>query len=233
MSDSTRIMEMAEEERPRERLFRGGAAALSDAELLAIFIRTGTRGRNAVTVGRELLKARSGLRGLADCGPRELMKVVKGIGMAKASELAAAFEIGNRLSRARMDRPKADTPAAVCELLGAELRDLRQEVVRVILVDTRLNVLVIEEISRGTLNESTVHPREVFRPALVHSAYGIVVVHNHPSGDPSPSQADHRITKQLVQAAEVLSIRLLDHIVIGRPAPGSTGYFSFREAGVI
>jgi DNA repair protein RadC len=233
MNEPKRLRELPKDERPRERLLSAGAESLTDAELLAIFIRTGTPGRNAVAIARELLAARNGLRGLRTCKPREIMALAKGIGMAKACELAAAFEIGNRIARAEKARPDMQSPPAVYDLLKYEMRDLRQEVVRVVLLDTRLRAMLVEEISRGTLNETTLHPREVFRPAFVHSAYGIILVHNHPSGDPSPSEADRRMTCQLRDAAEVLSIRLIDHIIIGHEAPGRLPYFSFREAGLL
>jgi len=228
-----RILEMPEEERPRERLARGGAAALSDAELLAMFIRTGTQGRNAVDVARELLARHGGLAGLARCGFAELLGSSKGIGPAKTCELLAVFEIGRRLARGGDIRPKVDEPEAVYRILGPEMQNLRRESVRVLLLNTKYELIAIEEVSSGSINESVAHPREIFRPALVHSAFAVAVAHNHPSGDPTPSEADRSLTRRLASAADTLGIRLLDHVIIGSPAPGRQPYVSFRELGLL
>jgi len=119
------------------------------------------------------------------------------------------------------------------ELLGREMRMLRTESLRVVLVDTRYRLIRVEAVSTGSMNESIAHPREIFRPAITYSAYAVIVVHNHPSGDASPSQTDHSLTRRLAEAAELLQIKLLDHIIIGAPSEGSLGYFSFKEAGVL
>ncbi len=228
-----RILEMPVEERPRERLAKGGPSALSDAELLAIFIRTGTKGRNAVAVARDLLTRHGNLAGLSRCSMKELKAAAKGIGTAKASELSAAFELARRLARGMAPRPKIDTPEALYEILGPEMQMLRREAVRVVLLDTKYQLLAIEEVSSGSVNESVAHPREIFRPALIHSAYALAVVHNHPSGDPTPSEADRRLTQRLASAADTLGIRLLDHVIIGSPAPGRAPYTSFKELGLL
>ena len=148
-------------------------------------------------------------------------------------QLVAAFGLGQRLARETLSKQKIDSPELVNELLGPELRRLRKESLRVILLDTRYHLIRVEEVSMGSVNESIAHPREVFRPAVVSSAYAVIVVHNHPSGDASPSQTDHSLTRRLAEAAELLQIKLLDHIIIGTPADGSPGYFSFKEAGVL
>ena len=148
-------------------------------------------------------------------------------------QLVAAFGLGQRLARETLSKQKIDSPELVNELLGPELRRLRKESLRVILLDTRYHLIRVEEVSMGSVNESIAHPRDVFRPAVVSSAYAVIVVHNHPSGDASPSQADHSLTRRLAEAAELLQIKLLDHIIIGAPADGSPGYFSFKEAGVL
>ena len=119
------------------------------------------------------------------------------------------------------------------ELLGGEMRMLRTESLRVVLLDTRYRLMRVESVSTGSMNESIAHPREIFRPAITYSAYAVVVVHNHPSGDASPSQTDHSLTRRLAEAADLLQIKLLDHIIIGAPTEGSPGYFSFKEAGVL
>jgi DNA repair protein RadC len=232
MSAQLKIREMAEDERPREKLAARGADALSDAELIAILLRTGMKGANAIEVARQLIKAFGSLGTLSRCSVKELARI-KGIGPAKATQLAAAFGLGRRLAREPFTREKVDTPARVYELLGADMRALHRESLRLILLDTRYHLMRVEEISSGSVNESIAHPRDVFRPALIYSAYAVVVVHNHPSGDPAPSQADHGLTRRLREAAELLQIKLLDHIIIGAPAEGQLPYFSFKEMGVL
>jgi DNA repair protein RadC len=227
-----KIREMPAQERPREKLLARGVSALSDPELIAILLRTGLRGANAVEVGRQLLQKYKSLTGISRCSVKELRRI-PGIGEAKALELVAAFGLGERLARETLSKQKLDSPELVSELVGPEMRRLRTESLRVILVDTRYRLLHIEEISLGSLNESIAHPREIFRPALTYSAHAVIVVHNHPSGDASPSQIDHSLTRRLAEAAELLQIKLLDHIIIGAPAEGSPGYFSFKEAGVL
>jgi DNA repair protein RadC len=227
-----KIREMPAQERPREKLLARGVSALSDPELIAILLRTGLRGANAVEVGRQLLQKYKSLTGISRCTVKELRRI-PGIGEAKALELVAAFGLGERLARETLSKQKLDSPELVSELVGPEMRRLRTESLRVILLDTRYRLLHIEEVSLGSLNESIAHPREIFRPALTYSAHAVIVVHNHPSGDASPSQTDHSLTRRLAEAAELLQIKLLDHIIIGAPAEGSPGYFSFNEAGVL
>ena len=227
-----KIREMPQEERPREKLAAHGAAALTDPELIAILLRTGVVGANAVEVGRELLKRYGSLAGLSRCTVDELAKI-RGVGFAKAVQLVAAFGLGQRLARETLSKQKIDSPELANELVGAEMRRLHKESLRVILLDTRYHLIRIEEVSIGSVNESIAHPRDVFRPAVVSSAYAMIVVHNHPSGDPSPSQTDHSLTRRLAEAAELLQIKLLDHIIIGAPSEQGTGYFSFKEAGVL
>jgi DNA repair protein RadC len=227
-----KIREMPQAERPREKLVAHGAAALTNPELIAILLRTGVVGANAVEVARELLEKYGSLAGLSRCTVDELSKI-RGVGPAKAVQLVAAFGLGQRLARETLSNQKLDSPELIHELVGAELRMLRKESLRVILLDTRYHLIRIEEISRGSINESIAHPRDVFRPALISSAYAVIVVHNHPSGDASPSQTDHSLTRRLAEAAELLQIKLLDHIIVGAPSEGSPGYFSFKEAGVL
>jgi DNA repair protein RadC len=227
-----KIREMPQDQRPREKLLVHGVSALSDPELIAILLRTGLRGANAVEVGRQLLEKYKSLTGISRCSVKELRKI-PGIGQTKALELVAAFGLGQRLAHETLSKQKLDSPELVSELVGQEMRRLRTESLRVILLDTRYRLLHIEEISVGSLNESIAHPREIFRPAITYSAYAVIVVHNHPSGDASPSQTDHSLTRRLAEAAELLQIKLLDHIIIGAPSEGNPGYFSFKEAGVL
>jgi DNA repair protein RadC len=227
-----KIREMPQEERPREKLAAQGPAALTNPELIAILLRTGVIGTNAIEVARELLERYGSLRGLSRCSVDELSKI-RGVGFAKAVQLVAAFGLGQRLARETLSNQKIDSPELVNELVGAEMRMLRKESLRVILLDTRYHLIRIQEVSTGSVNESIAHPREIFHPAVASSAYAVIVVHNHPSGDTSPSQADHSLTRRLAEAAELLQIKLLDHIIIGAPVNGSGGYFSFKEAGVL
>jgi len=227
-----KIREMPQEERPREKLAAHGPSTLTNPELIAILLRTGVPGKNAIEVARELLEKYGSLRGLSRCDVAELSGV-RGIGFAKAVQLVAAFGLGQRLAHETLSKQKIDSPEIVNELVGAEMRMLRKESLRVILLDTRYHLIRVEQVSVGSVNESIAHPRDIFHPAVAASAYAVIVVHNHPSGDASPSQADHSLTRRLAEASELLQIKLLDHIIIGAPGDGSAGYFSFKEAGVL
>lgn len=227
-----RIHELPAQDRPREKLAAQGAGALSDSELIAILLRTGMKGANAIDVARELLKKYLSLSGLARCSVAELSKI-KGVGQAKAVQLAAAFGLAARLSRETIGRQRLDTPDLVYALLGAEMRALTRESLRVVLLDTKFHLMRVENVSEGSLNESIAHPREVFRPALIYSAFAVIVVHNHPSGDPAPSHADHQLTRRLQQGADLLQIRLLDHVIIGSSDNHRLPYFSFKQAGLV
>lgn len=227
-----RIHDLPATERPREKLARLGAGALSDAELLALFFRSGSRGASAIDLGRRLLERFGSLRELSRSSVSELM-ATPGIGSAKASELAAAFELGSRLAREQWSESRIDSPEAVCALVGAEMRSLRQESLRILLLNTRFGLIRVEEIFRGSINESIAHPREILRAAIIHSAHAFIVVHNHPSGDPSPSEADRSFTRRLASVAGEVQIQMLDHIIIGLPVNGGPPYFSFREAGLV
>ena len=229
---SLRIQELPDEERPREKLMKQGAGALSESELIAILLRTGTVGANAVDVARELLLRYQSLNALSRRNAKELAEI-KGIGLAKALQLAAAFELGKRLAYESSSAGKMDTPQLIYDLLGMEMRMLSQESLRAVLLDTRLKLMRVEEIALGTVSECMAHPREIFRPAIVHSAYAVIIVHNHPSGDPSPSAADIQMSRRMAEAAHLLQIRLLDHVIIGSPAEGRAAYYSFKESGVL
>jgi DNA repair protein RadC len=227
-----KISELPEDERPREKLLARGPSALTDSELIAILLRTGRQGANAVQVAAQLLDRYKSLNGLSRCSVEEFAQIL-GIGPAKALHLVAAFDLGRRLARETLTREKIDSPELVYNLLAPEMRALHKESLRVILLDTRYHLVRIQEVSVGSVNESIAHPRDVFRPAVISSAYAVIVAHNHPSGDPLPSQSDHSLTRRLAEAAELLQIKLLDHIIIGAPAEGRAAYFSFKEAGVL
>ena len=228
------IKDMPAEDRPREKLMQRGPDALGDAELLAIFLRTGTRGRSAVTVGGDMLGSCGGsLARLASLSVKELRKLSKGIGPAKACELAAAFEVGKRVARQTALSEPLATPQKIYDFMGPQLQTLPRESLRVVLLDTRHRLIHEEEVSLGTVNESLAHPREILRPALSHGAYAFVLVHNHPSGDPTPSEADRALTRRIREAAELMQIHLLDHVIIGREHEGAQPYFSFKEHGLL
>src|SRR3981189_674566 len=222
-----KIREMPQEERPREKLAAHGASALTDPELIAILLRTGVAGANVIEVSRDLLKKYGSLAELSRCSVDELANI-RGVGFAKAVQLVAAFGLGQRLARETLSKQKIDSPELANELVGAEMRRLHKESLRVILLDTRYHLIRIEEVSIGSVNESIAHPRDVFRPAVVSSAYAMIVVHNHPSGDPSPSQTDHSLTRRLAEAAELLQIKLLTTSTIAVPCRATPGSFSFK-----
>jgi DNA repair protein RadC len=219
-------------ELPRERLLRHGAEVLSDAELLAIFLRTGKRGQNVLMTAQLLLREWGTLRRLAGCTPQELARV-SGIGPAKASQLKAAFEMGCRMARPEAEKLRVDRAGVIYELLAAQMQSLPYESLRVLLLDTRHGLLEEKEISQGSLNESIAHPREIFRPAIAKGAYALAVAHNHPSGDPQPSESDRKLTRRLLEAGNLLQIPLVDHVIIGAKRGEHAPYFSFREAGLI
>jgi DNA repair protein RadC len=222
----TRPVPLQRQERPRERLLRDGADTLSVAELLAIVFGTGRVGAPSISVATELLASFGSLERIARAGNAELAGVA-GLGPAKTAALRAAFELGSRLLRQPLQPgDRFHSPDQVFAHFGARLRRLRQEVFFSILLDSRHRLLREVEVSRGSLNQSLVHPREVFGPALREAAAAIVVLHNHPSGDPTPSREDHEVTRRLVRAGEILGVRLLDHVVIG-----FDGYTSFAQRG--
>jgi DNA repair protein RadC len=231
MSDWT-IHELPIQERPREKLLSRGVSALRDAELIAILLRTGTRGTNAIALAESLLQKFGSFAHLARTPVLELAKI-RGIGLAKGIQLTASFAVGARLAAERTRNEPVDNPQTIYDLLGPEMRLLDRESLRVVLLDAKQRLITVQEISRGTLNESLAHPREIFKAAITHSAFSFVLAHNHPSGDPSPSEADTRLTRRVAEASRILQITLHDHVIIGAPLNGNCGYFSFKEAGVI
>jgi len=226
------INELPDQQKPREKLLRRGVDSLTDAEILAILLRTGLRGCNVLELAQKLLDKYGSLAHLARCPVAEL-STVKGIGAVKALHLAAAFGLGTRLAAEQVVSEPLNHPEAVYQLLGSEMRRLDRESLRVVLLDTRFRLIAISEVSRGTLNESLAHPREIFKPAISHSAYAFILVHNHPSGDPAPSEVDLRLTRRVAECARMLQIQFLDHLVVGSPGRDRPGYFSFKEAGIL
>jgi DNA repair protein RadC len=227
-----RIHDMPQDERPREKLAKHGAAALDNAELMALFLSTGTRGRSAIEIGRDLVRKYGSLGALGGLPVAELAKE-HGLGLAKASKLAAAFELGCRVAREQVRNTPLDTPERIHEFFGPQMRHLPQEQVMVAVLDARLKHMGTAVVSMGTVSESAAHPREILRPVITRGAHGFVLIHNHPSGDPSPSRSDETVTRRLLDAARLMQVEFLDHVIIGRPAAGRSAYYSFREAGVI
>jgi DNA repair protein RadC len=215
-------------DRPRERLYWQGPQALADAELLALQLGCGAPGRSALEVAREMLAAYGSLADLLSRDPAELARL-RGVGRAKAARLASAFELSRRLrARTPGTRTVLSGPAEVYAAFGPLMEDLRHEVFRIALLDAQNGLLADRVVSEGTLSASLVHPREVFKPAILESAASVILLHNHPSGDPTPSREDIRLTRQLVECAHMLDLRIHDHVVIGRGR-----FVSLAERGVV
>ena len=213
---SYRIKDLDQNERPRERLATMGAQVLSTAELLAVLLRVGVEGENAIQVGQRLLKDFNGLTGLQRATYSEI-RAQHGIGEAKAAQIKAAIDLGRCLAaQTPEDRPIIHSPEDAADLVQYEMSSLEQEQLRVILLNTRNHVLGLKTIYQGSLNSSQVRVGELFRPAIRENAAAIIVVHNHPSGDPSPSPDDVAITKAMINGGKLLDIQVLDHLIIGQ-----------------
>jgi DNA repair protein RadC len=220
------IAQWPEAERPRERLLAQGSQTLTDAQLLAILLRVGRHGSSAVQVGIDILDRLGGLGGLAQCGIEELC-AIPGVGEAKAAQLKAALELGKRALAGPLTKgTKITSSRDLFTHYHPTLRDLRHEVFKVVLLDAKHAIMRDVTVSEGSLTLSIVHPREVFTLAVRESAAAVIFLHNHPSGDPTPSQEDRILTARLVSAGEVLGIRVLDHLVVG-----DGRYVSFADKG--
>ena len=232
MTINPRIKDMAAQDRPRERLVLAGADALSNAELIAILLRTGLKGYSAIHIAQQLLAKFGTLDGLARA-PLEELRQVKGVGRDKAVTLKAAFTLARKMAaEMRAEAPLLDTPERVADLLREESRPQDVEQFRVVLLNTRRRLIGLEAISQGTLDTLLVHPREVFKRAIAANASAVVLVHNHPSGDPTPSEADIKVTRDLIRAGQLLKIEVLDHVIIGRrTTQRQKDYLSLRELG--
>ena len=232
VSAPARMAELPADDRPRERIARDGVGVLRNGELVAVLLRTGIRGRNAVELGDELVRRFGSLEALARASLDELRRI-KGIGTDKAATLQAALELARRLGRERRaESPVLDSPARVAELLREEALGWNTEHMIVLLLNTRCRLMRMETISEGVLDQVLVHPREVFRPAIAAGCHSIVLVHNHPSGDPMPSEADIRVTRELIRSGTLLRIEILDHVILGRPTDQrSADFVSLKELG--
>lgn len=223
-----RLRDVPSEDRPRERMMTVGAEALSNAELIAIIIRTGTRTESVLNLANRIVQHCGELRGLLDVSLGQLQQI-RGVGPAKAIELKAAIELGRRIVRS--DSPHYITirkPQDVAAMMMDELRFLKKEQFVCLFLDTKNHVIGKETLSIGTLNASLVHPREVFRAAIKAGCASIICIHNHPSGDPTPSPEDVRLTKRLVESGELVGIDVLDHLVIG-----DNQFISLKEQGLM
>lgn len=230
-----RVRDMAAGDRPQERLERLGAAALSDTELLAMLLRSGQRGHNVLSIAQKLLAEAGSLPALVRWTAEDFRRV-KGIGQVKALQLLAVMEVARRVlaRREHVEAPLSNA-ADVYRCFESRLPALSVEKFWVLCLDRKNRLLREVELTSGTATSTLAHPREVFREAVRHGATALICAHNHPSGDPQPSAADTRLTRQLRDAATAVDIPLLDHVILGQPAadPTGRGYYSFREAGVL
>ncbi|MEG0050557.1 MAG: DNA repair protein RadC [Terrisporobacter sp.] len=214
---------MTIEERPREKMISNGASSLSDAELLAILIRSGTRELNAIQLAKLIIEKANNIRNLQDITLEEL-KSIKGIGVTKATQIKAALELGIRISSYKPQKYKIKNPWDIYKYYMERLRYQYKEIFKVVLLNTKNEIITDIDISIGTLNSSLVHPREVFREAIRRSSNKIILLHNHPSGNADPSKEDKNVTKRLKECGELVGIEVIDHIIIGDGI-----YFSFKE----
>lgn len=222
------IRDLPDDEKPRERLIAYGPAALATAELLAIILRVGVTGLSAVTLAQHLLRQFDGLTGLHRASVQEIAAQVRGLGPAKAAQIKAALELGRRLHLASAgERVQVKSPADAAAVLMPDLALLEQEHLRLLLLDTKNFVLASPTLYKGSLNSSIVRVGELFREAIKINAAGLIVAHNHPSGDPTPSPEDIRVTREIVQAGKLLDIEVLDHLVIGHHR-----FVSLKERGL-
>ena len=218
-------------EMPREKLMARGRKALTDEELLAIFLRTGLRGCNVLELARQLKQHAGSLTALGRLEATEIMELVKGIGPAKAATLAAVFELGKRALQESPELHQITGPLDVYELMANELRYEMQEHFCVLSLNQRNEVIHRSSIAIGTLSRVTIHPRDVFRDPIRRAAARIVLVHNHPSGNPAPSQQDIELTERLQNAGQIMAIPVEDHVIIGTKGVNREPFYSFRLAG--
>lgn len=225
---SLKIKDWPEDERPRERLMKFGPDSLSDAEILAIVLRVGNQETTAIDLARQIIQTFGGFRGLDAVSVAELCQI-NGIGPAKAAQIKAALEAGKRLSIENVkNRKRVESSDDVYAIVGPHLRNLGREVFKLLLLTSRNTLIHEKTLFEGSLTESLVSPREIIKEAVNRSAAAVVFVHNHPSGNPQPSDEDKRVTRQLQTACEVVGVTVLDHIIVG-----SNGYYSFADSGLI
>jgi DNA repair protein RadC len=219
-------------ERPREKMQSLGVQALSHAELMALFLRTGVPGKSAIQMGRELIHHYGSLGKLGQLGVTELKKF-HGLGLGKASQLVAAFELGRRVALEQVSNVPLDCPEKIYEFFAPQMAHLAQEKLVVVVLNAKLHMEAMVEISSGTVNQTLAHPRDILHPVINRNAYAFLVMHNHPSGDPTPSDDDLKMTARIREASKIMQIRFVDHIIIGRPGSDRQSYYSFRESGLV
>ena len=222
------VRDLPKPERPRERLIKFGSEALSAQELLALIIGRGIPKKSVMNIAQELLAKFGNIRSISQASI-EALSGIKGIGLAKAAQIKAAFELGRR-QELEPEQKDYDikNPQSVVKAIRSSIKDKAKEHFKLILLDNRNKIISISTISIGTLNASLVHPREIFKEAIIHNSASVVLAHNHPSGDPEPSEEDIKITERLVESGKILGIEVIDHIVIGK-----TNFSSFKERGLI
>ena len=224
-----RLKDLPEDERPLERLYKYGPQTLKTSELIAIIIRTGTGQATAVQVAEQLLQKYDGsLKRMSNDNETQIAEGIKGLGSVKAGQIMASFELGRRMAAFFEEKPQISSPTDVARIMMSSMRDRQNEVLYVLCLDTKNNVTKYRQIFEGSLNASIIHPREVFRFAIEESAASIILVHNHPSGDPSPSREDIQATKQLITAGSYIQIPVIDHVIIGDGC-----YTSLKEEGLM
>jgi len=216
-----RIKDMPSDSKPRERLLKFGIENLSEAELLALILEKGTKKENVIEVSNRLI-AQHGLDKLSECSLKELQEI-NGIGQAKAMQILALFEINKRKSMTNCETRQIKTAKEVFDLFHEKLKDEKQENFYILMLNNKNFIIGQEKISMGTVDSSIIHPREIFKPAIKNSASRVILVHNHPSGDSSPSKEDREVTEEIVKAGEILGIQVLDHVIIGN------SYWSWKE----
>ena len=228
MEKAIRVMDLPENERPRERILRYGGEVLSNAELLAIILRTGTANENVLNLSSRVIKNCGGLNGILNMSAEGFMSI-SGIGKAKAAEILAVVEISKRFKSFQSgENIKITQPVDAANIVMEKMRSMKKECLKLIMMNTKNIIISIKDVSIGSLNSSIVHPREVFTEAIKNSSASIIICHNHPSGDPTPSNEDINITYRLRECGKLLGIELVDHIIIGEG-----NYISMKEKGIL
>ncbi len=229
MDNYLRMLDIPENERPKEKLLRYGAESLSNPELLAIVLRTGTKGENVLNLSQKIITELNGLNGILNASVKEMTKI-KGVKESKASQILAIAELFRRFNTYKSfnEFKRITSPREVANMLYGEMGTSNQEVLKLIILNTKNEVIKIKDVFKGSLNSSLVHPREIFNEAIRSSAASIIICHNHPSGDPTPSSEDIKVTTRINQSGDIIGIKLIDHIIIGR-----NNYVSLKEKGIL
>ncbi len=232
MNPTNKLLDLPKEALPREKLISSGRASLTDAELLAIFLRTGIPGKNVLQLSQELINIVGSLNALAQMEAPQIADLAKGLGIVKAATLSAAFELGTRALREKISRLKFTSAAVIYDYLASFLRWQDREVLVVLILNSKCELIKHEVVSSGTLSHTLSHPRNIFRACILHNAHGFILAHNHPSGDPTTSKNDDELTEQVGESSRIINIRFMDHIIIGCPTEKKQkNYYSYKAAG--